>query len=66
MRVTVNTDDPTVFNCTLSSEMRVLVEHLGATRAELAQLQINAFEAALLPESQQQAIISEIKSLISP
>jgi adenosine deaminase len=65
VRVTVNTDDPAVFGCTLTDELLALVEHQQFTPHELAQLQRNAFRVAKLAEAQRQAIMAEIESLLT-
>ena len=65
VRVTVNTDDPAVFGCTLTDELLALVEHQQFTPHELAQLQRNAFRVAKLAEAQRQAIMTEIESLLT-
>lgn len=63
IRVTVNSDDPTIFGCTLTNELKLLHEKLHFSLADLAQLQINAFQVASLPASVRQAIITEINQL---
>ena len=63
IRVTVNTDDPTVFGCTLSSELRLLVDRLDFSLRDLAALQVNAFEAAKMPDDRRAAILAEISAL---
>lgn len=62
--VTCSTDDPAIFNTTLTDELHYLVQHLDFTRQELATLQINAFKAALLPDDVRQALIDEVMTLI--
>lgn len=47
--VTVNSDDPPMFNTDLVSEYQALVEHLGFGAAELEQLSLNALRASFLP-----------------
>jgi adenosine deaminase len=64
LRVTVNTDDPTLFNCTLTGELHALVTHLGMTHAELAQLQKNGFAAAVIPDAMRQSLFAEIDALL--
>lgn len=61
--VTCSTDDPELFGCTLTQELRALVQHQGFTPHELAQLQINAFRAGDLPDDQRSALISEVEAL---
>ena len=47
--VSLNTDDPVMFNCTMSSELLSLLEHNLVTMHELAAIQSNAFDKALMP-----------------
>jgi adenosine deaminase len=48
--VTVNSDDPPMFNTDLVGEYEALAEHLGFDAADLEQLSFNALEASFLPE----------------
>lgn len=41
--VTVNSDDPALFNTTLAQEYRVLAKHFGYKKADLARIARNAF-----------------------
>jgi len=52
--VTLNTDDPAIFNCTLNSECLAVVEHCGVTLADLAQMQKNAFAVADISDDMRQ------------
>jgi adenine deaminase len=63
--VTVNTDDPTFFGCTLNGEVSLLVETLGFTLAQAAEVQKNAFRAAKMDDSARNAILAEIDALVS-
>jgi adenosine deaminase len=63
--VTVNTDDPTVFGCTLTDELRLLAEHLDFSPNDLAQLQRNAFLAADLPAAIRKAALADIDALVA-
>jgi adenosine deaminase len=64
VRVTVNTDDPTVFGRSLSRELVSLVEDLGFSLAELARLQANAFAVAAMPAAVRAAVLGEIEALV--
>jgi adenosine deaminase len=64
VRLTVSTDDPTVFGRSLRQELTALVEHLGFTPAEVARLQSNAFEVAALPVETRAAVQREIEALV--
>jgi aminodeoxyfutalosine deaminase len=50
--VTVNSDDPPMFNTDLVGEYQALAEHMGFTAAELEQLSLKALQASFLPEEQ--------------
>ena len=47
--VTVNSDDPPMFNTDLVREYQALVDYMGFTPAELEQLSLNALRASFLP-----------------
>jgi adenosine deaminase len=63
--VTVNTDDPTVFGCSLTGELRLLAKHLDFSPHDLAQLQRNAFWAADMPIATRAAALAEIDALVA-
>ncbi len=65
VRVTVNTDDPTYFGCSLMDELQLLVDVLGFTLPEVAEVQKNAFRAGKLSDSERAAIFTEIDALVS-
>ena len=48
--VTVNSDDPPMFNTDLVREYQVLAQHLGFTADELAQISLNGLRASFLPD----------------
>jgi adenosine deaminase len=63
VRMTINTDDPTVFGRTLSQELVSVVEDLGFSLAEVARLQANAFAVAAMPAAARAAALAEIEAL---
>jgi adenosine deaminase len=65
INVTVSTDDPTIFGCSLTDELRSLVDNLHFSLIDLAQLQINAFQVALMPGSNRDATLAEINNLLT-
>jgi adenosine deaminase len=65
VRVTVNTDNPTILGVTLNSELQLLVDRFGFSPADLARLQINAFQAALISPPTREAILAEIDKLFN-
>lgn len=52
LRVTINTDDPSISNTTLSEEYAVAVERIGLDKEHLYQALRNAVEAAFIPEEE--------------
>lgn len=56
LKITVNTDNPTVSNTTLTREYELLHRHFGFTWAELKQIALNGAEAAFLPDDGKQIL----------
>lgn len=50
--VTVNSDDPPLFNTDLNHEYQVLVDHFGFTAPELEKISLNAIQASFLTPQQ--------------
>ena len=48
--VTINSDDPTMFDCSLTGEYLLLLEQLGFTPAEINTLSLNGVMASGLDE----------------
>jgi adenosine deaminase len=65
VRVTCSTDDPPIFNISLTDELHTLVRYQNFTPRELAQLQINAFEAAILPEDTRHKLLNEVEACLA-
>jgi aminodeoxyfutalosine deaminase len=65
--ITVNSDDPPMFNTNLVNEYQTVVDHMGFTAAELERLSINAVRASFLPDDQkadlEQQFLSEFAQL---
>ncbi|MCA9971852.1 MAG: adenosine deaminase [Anaerolineales bacterium] len=62
VRVTLNTDDPSVSDCLLTDEYRVAVEVLGLGYADLRKLILNAAHASFLPPAAQQKLIAHFEA----
>lgn len=60
--VTLNSDDPPMFNTDLVREYQVAAEHLGFTAAELEQLSLNALRASFLPGDRKVVLEQEFLS----
>lgn len=63
VRLTVSTDDPTLFGRTLTQELAGVVETAGFLPADVARMQANAFEVAALPAGARAAALREIDAL---
>ena len=59
-RVTVNTDNRLMSNCTMSSEMAALVSAIGYGWADLAWLPVNAMKSAFIPFDERLDIINSV------
>jgi len=57
--VTVNSDDPPMFNTDLVREYQALASHLGFSASELEQLSLNALRASFLPQEKKTALERE-------
>jgi adenosine deaminase len=54
--VTVNSDDPPMFNTDLVGEYQVLARHLDFSAADLERLSLNALQASTLPADQKSTL----------
>ena len=54
--VTVNTDDPAMFGCTLAGEYRLLEQELGFSRDEIRKLALAGIAATWLPPERKKAL----------
>ncbi|RMG92333.1 MAG: adenosine deaminase [Chloroflexi bacterium] len=63
---TLNTDDPSVSNSTLTNEYRVAVEWLGIGYAELRQMILTAAAVAFLPDGERQRLVAYFERLLPP
>jgi adenosine deaminase len=59
VEVTVNSDDPPLFNCTLSGEYALLAQGFGYEREGLARIGRRAFEHAGCPPALKQSLLDE-------
>lgn len=57
--ITVNTDDPPMFNTDLFHEYQALVDHFGFSLDELEQISLNGLRASLLPPDDKERLMAE-------
>lgn len=60
--VTINSDDPPMFNTTLTDEYLRLAEAFDLDRQTITQLVLNAAHATLLPSTERDAFVAEVAS----
>lgn len=60
--VTVNSDDPPMFNTTLTDELMSLARFQGFTPAELANLTCAAVEVSFLPADEKATLRAEVEA----
>jgi adenosine deaminase len=61
LNVTINTDDPSISQITLSDEYRLACEGLGISFATLQGRVLAAAKAAFLPEPERQALVTKLQ-----
>jgi adenosine deaminase len=60
--VTVNSDDPSLFNTTINNEYLQLHEHLNFTLEELFDLSLNAINTAFIDDSMKTKLLESFRS----
>jgi adenosine deaminase len=63
--VTVNSDDPPLFDTDLDREYQILVDHFGFTMEELERISLNAVRAGLLPPAEKATLEAEFRTQIA-
>jgi adenosine deaminase len=61
IEVTINTDDPSIFGCTLSGELSAMIEHKLLSLSEIVSLQSQAFARADIDETVRSAVEAELE-----
>lgn len=59
--VTINSDDPVMFNTTISNEYYVLMDKFGFNPLEIKKLTFNSIEASFLPVKEKDALIQDFE-----
>lgn len=65
VRVTVNTDDPSISNITLTDEYVTVVEEMSVSLASLTQAIIHAAEAAFLPREEKEHLVNWFRAQLA-
>jgi aminodeoxyfutalosine deaminase len=60
--ITVNSDDPPMFETDLNQEYQALVDHFGFIEEELEQVSLNSLRASLLEENEKNQMVSVFKT----
>lgn len=63
--VTLNSDDPPMFDTDLENEYRLVARNFGLDRAELAELSRRAVRAAFMPEPLEKSVLAEIDQVLA-
>ena len=61
MVVSVNTDDPKMFQTRLADEYRLLVEECGFSRLDIQKLILSAIQAAWLPDERKASLAADFR-----
>ena len=59
--VTVNTDDPKMFQTSLAEKYRLLEQECGFFRSDICELILSAIRASWLPEDRKPSIVVDFK-----
>jgi adenosine deaminase len=59
--VTINTDDPSISQITLSDEYRLAVENLGLSQTQLAARVVASAQASFLPPAEKQKLVDRVR-----
>lgn len=61
LMVTVNSDDPTMFNTSITQEYEVLVRELGFSIDELKRLSMNSIDASFMSDGDKESMKSQFE-----
>jgi adenosine deaminase len=62
MIVTVNTDDPKMFQTRLAEEYRLLEQECGFSKSDIRELILSAIRAAWLPEDRKTSLMADVRT----
>jgi adenosine deaminase len=64
LKLTINTDDPSISDTTLTDEYRLVVAEMGLRLNDLKQMILNAAEAAFLPDEERAALAARFRAAL--
>jgi aminodeoxyfutalosine deaminase len=59
--MTVNSDDPSLFNTSLADDYATLVEPFGLSVTQIDEIVLNGFRSSFLPPERKQALVAEVE-----
>lgn len=65
IRVTINTDNMTIFNVTLDEEYQHCVEDMGFTEEDIRKMLVYAAEATFLPAEEKAALVARVQQALA-
>jgi adenosine deaminase len=65
VKITVNSDDPPYFGGYIAENLRFVAEQTDVTRAELVQLQRNAFEISWIDDATRERLLAELDAWVA-
>ncbi len=63
--LTLNSDDPSLFNTSLTEDYATLVEPFGLSVAQIDEIVLNGFRSSFLPADRKQALVSEVEQKLT-
>ena len=63
--VTLNSDDPSLFNTSLSDDYATLVEPFGLTVDRIDEIVLNGFRSSFLPADRKAALVAEVEQTLA-
>ena len=63
--VTLNSDDPSLFNTSLSEDYATLVAPFGLSVAQIDEVVLNGFRSSFLPPARKQVLVAEVEQQLA-
>jgi aminodeoxyfutalosine deaminase len=63
--VTLNSDDPSLFNTSLSEDYATLVEPFGLSVAQIDEIVLDGFRSSFLPSGRKQSLVAEVEQQLA-